>query len=350
MDRGSNRLRGGPLRIAYLLESTELSGGVRVALLQAETLARRGHRVSVVSPAPEPRWFSLARARFEQRSFPESRELAAADVRVATFWTTAAPAVAGAEGPVFHLSQGYEASFSFYAGRREEIEAAYRLPTRKLAVSSSLAARLETAGYGPVENVGQAFDATGFFPAAAEASARHPVVLMVGPHGADVKGIAIGLAGLALFRERGGTFRLRRIAVEPPTPEESASPVIDDYHRALPPERMPFAYRASDVFLGPTRGEEGFGLPALEALACGVSCLLSDTPGNREIAGGAATYFADGDPEALADALPTALSPEARGRARRDGPEVAKRFDPSAVAERLESAFTRALAAREGRS
>ncbi|MDQ2869912.1 MAG: glycosyltransferase family 4 protein [Acidobacteriota bacterium] len=349
MDRGSNRLTGGPLRIAYLLESTELSGGVRVALLQAETLARRGHRVSVVSPAPEPRWFSLARARFERRSFPESRELAAADVRVATFWTTAAPAVAGAAGPVFHLSQGYEASFSFYSERREEIEAAYRLPTRKLAVSSSLAARLETAGYGPVENVGQAFDAAGFFPAAAAAPARDPVVLMVGPHGADVKGIAIGLAGLALFRKRGGTFRLRRIAVEPPTPEESASG-IDDYHRALPPERMPFAYRASDLFLGPTRPEEGFGLPALEALASGVSCLLSDTPGNREIAGGAATYFADGDPESLAAALPAALAPEARARARRDGPEVAKRFDPSRVAERLESAFTRALEEGQRRS
>jgi glycosyltransferase involved in cell wall biosynthesis len=334
------------MRIAYLLESTELSGGARVALLQAESLARRGHRVSVVSPGREPRWFPISRARFERASFTESRELSGSDVCVATFWTTVAPALAGASGPVFHLSQGYEAAFSFYAPRRVEIEAAYRLPTRKLAVSASLAARLEAAGHGPVENVGQAFDAAGFFPAeAGRPPSVPPVVLVVGPHAADVKGIGVALAGLARFRERGGAFLLRRVAVEAPTSEEAAGGVVDEYHRALAPERMPFVYRAADAFVGATRREEGFGLPALEALACGIPCLLSDTPGNREIAGEAAMYFPEGEPDALAAALPAVLTEAARARARREGPLRVPRFDPAAVAERLERAFSRALAA-----
>jgi glycosyltransferase involved in cell wall biosynthesis len=334
------------MRIAYLLESTELSGGARVALLQAESLARRGHRVSVVSPRGAPRWFPMSRARFERASFGESRELAASDVRVATFWTTVAPALAAASGPVFHLSQGYEAAFSFYAPLRAEIEAAYRLPTRKLAVSASLATRLEAAGHGPVENVGQAFDAEGFFPAeVGRPLSVPPVVLVVGPQAADVKGIDVALAGLARFRERGGAFFLRRVAVESPTPEEAAGGVVDEYHRALAPERMPFVYRAADVFLGATRREEGFGLPALEALACGIPCLLSDTPGNHELAGEAAVYFSEGDPDALAAALPEVLTDAERARARREGPLRPPRFDPAAVAERLERAFTRALAA-----
>jgi glycosyltransferase involved in cell wall biosynthesis len=105
---------------------------------------------------------------------------------------------------------------------------------------------------------------------------------------------------------------------------------------------MPFAYRASHLLLGPSRPEEGFGLPVLEALSCGISCLLSDTPGHREIAGEAASYFADGDPESLAAAMPEALSSEARRRAREEGPLVAARFDVEGVAEKLERVFEEA--------
>ena len=334
------------MRIAYLLESTELSGGVKVVLQQAEALARRGHRVTVVSPGPSPAWFSLGQSRFERTSFRESRALAEAGVRVATFWTTVAPAMDGALGPVFHLCQGYEGAFSFYADRRGEIEEAYRASTRKLAVSATLAARLDELGFGPAEDVGQTFDASGFLPAPENGRQPNepPVVLVVGVYDADVKGIAVALEGLRLWRERGGAFRLRRVSTHAAGEEEKAFGVVDEYHHGLSPSRMPFAYRASDLFVGPSRPEEGFGLPALEALACGVPCLLSDTPGHREIAGDAARYFADGDPESLAGAMPAALSGQARDRARIDGPRAASRFDSARVAARLEAAFEAARA------
>ena len=50
-----------------------------------------------------------------------------------------APALAGSEGPVFHLCQGYEGDFTFYAHFRAAIEDAYRSPTHKLTVSETLA-------------------------------------------------------------------------------------------------------------------------------------------------------------------------------------------------------------------
>ncbi|HEV8231577.1 MAG TPA: glycosyltransferase family 4 protein [Thermoanaerobaculia bacterium] len=334
------------LRIAYLLESTALSGGVKVALLQAEALARRGHRVAVISPEGRPDWFSLARSRFERSTFRESTELARADVRVATFWTTVAPAMEAASGPVFHLCQGYEGDFSFYASSRASIEAAYRAPTRKLTVSETLARRLEEKGFGPATNVGQAFETDGFSPGPERPPSDPPVVLLVGPYEADVKGISIAFAGLASWRRRGGRFRLCRISPLPAGDEEKSWGLTDEYHHRLSPDRMPYAYRASDLFIGPSRPEEGFGLPALEALACGLPCLLSDTPGHREFAGAAAWYFADGDPNALSDRLPDLLSDTARARARRDGPPVAGRFDATRVAERLEAAFVRAVGER----
>ena len=319
---------------------------MRVVLQQAEALARRGHRVAVVSPEPEPDWFRLRRARFERSSFRQSRELADAAVRVATFWTTVAPALDGARGPVFHLCQGYEGDFTFYADRREAIERAYAAPTRKLAISQSVADRLASHGIGAVEVVGQAFDGAEFRPGPERPAADPPVILLVGAFEADVKGIDVALDGLAIARREGRRFRLRRISTLAPTPAERAYGLADEYHHSLPPDRMPHAYRTSDLLVGPSRPEEGFGLPVLEALSCGVPCLLSDTPGHREIAGSAALYFSDGDAASLAAKLPEALSSETRTRAAREGPLAAARFDLASVAERIEGAFARA-AARE---
>lgn len=336
------------LRIAYLLESTELSGGVKVVLLQAEALARRGHRVAIVSPDARPEWFPLSRAHFERSAFRDSAELPRAEIRVATFWTTVVPALEGASGPVFHLCQGYEGDFSFYAASRREIEEAYRAPAVKLTVSKTLARVLEERGFGRAIDVGQAFEPDGFRPGPQRPPGEPPVVLLVGAYEADVKGLPVALAGLSLWRRRGGSFRVRRVSPLPAGEEEKSWRIVDEYHHRILPERMPFAYRASDVFIGPSRPEEGFGLPALEALSCGLPCLLSDTPGHREFAGDSAWYFFDGDPKAIADRLPELLSGEARARARLGGPSAAARFSTAKVAERLESAFTDACADRSG--
>jgi glycosyltransferase involved in cell wall biosynthesis len=333
------------MKIAYLLESTGFFGGVKVVLQQADALARRGHRVTVVSPEPAPEWFRLARARFERSSYRDSAALAEADVRVATFYRTVPLALQGAWGPVFHLSQGYEGGFRHYqeAGLGDEIDRVYRLPTRKLAISSTLARRLESLGFGGVTNVGQTFDPSEFSPGPDRPAGDPPVILVVGAMEVESKGIEIALAGLAEWRRCGGRFWLRRVSYAPPGPLERELGVADEFHTRLPPERMPFAYRSSDLFVGATRIEEGFGLPTLEAMASGLPCLLSDVPGQREIGGEAASYYEDGNPRSLVAALPAVLTPEARARARVAGPAEASRYDSAFVAEKLEHAFREAL-------
>jgi len=331
------------MRIAYLLESGEFFGGVKVMLMQAEALVRRGHRATIVSPRPAPDWYEFGRVAFEQSEFRDSRALRDADVRVATFFRTVRPALEGARGPVFHLCQGYEGGISFYRGVWPEIEAIYRLPTRKLTISSVLAERLEGLGYGPVYNVGQALDREAFRPGPPRPASDPPVVFVIGALEIDLKGVDVALRGLEIFRSRGGRFRLVRASYFPPSDAERKMRLADEFHHMLPPERMPHAYHAADASLNAARPEEGFGLPALEALACGLPTLLSDTPAHREIGGDAAWYFADGDPEALADALPEILTDAARARARTAGPAAAARYDTDRVAERLESAFREAL-------
>jgi glycosyltransferase involved in cell wall biosynthesis len=59
---------------------------------------------------------------------------------------------------------------------------------------------------------------------------------------------------------------------------------------------------------------EGFGLPAVEAAACGAPVILSDIPAHRESLGGAAAYFTPGEPAELARALSELLGDADRRR------------------------------------
>lgn len=72
----------------------------------------------------------------------------------------------------------------------------------------------------------------------------------------------------------------------------------------LPEADLPAVYAGADVFLYPTL-YEGFGLPVIEAMACGVPVLTSSTSALQEIAGGYA-YLADPmDVEAIARGIVT---------------------------------------------
>lgn len=302
--------------------------------------------MTVVSPDPSPDWFALRAARWERSSFASSPALRQADVRVATLWTTVAPALAGASGPVFHLCQGYEADFSFYASHREAICASYAAPTRKLAVAPHLVERLLREGYGPVAMVGEAFEASDFRPAPERRfDGDRPVVLLVGIYDADVKGIREAGEALAGLRFDGFSFLLRRVSTLPPSSAEMGAGLVDEFHVRLTPAEMARAYRSSDLLIGPSHPEEGFGLSVLEALSSGLPVLLSDTPGHRYIAREAAVYFPCGDRDALARAGKDVLGdPPRRAALSALGPAEATRFRTAEVADRLLAEFERALA------
>jgi glycosyltransferase involved in cell wall biosynthesis len=61
-------------------------------------------------------------------------------------------------------------------------------------------------------------------------------------------------------------------------------------------------YRRAALVLLPSE-REGFGLPIVEAMACGTPMVASDLPVHREVGGDAATYCATGDVEAWSDAV-----------------------------------------------
>jgi glycosyltransferase involved in cell wall biosynthesis len=83
----------------------------------------------------------------------------------------------------------------------------------------------------------------------------------------------------------------------------------------LPDEAVPALLRQASVVAYPAL-EEGFGLPALEALACGAPLVTTEGTAMAEMAGAAALLVAPGDVAALALALGTALD-DGRDTARR---------------------------------
>jgi glycosyltransferase involved in cell wall biosynthesis len=78
---------------------------------------------------------------------------------------------------------------------------------------------------------------------------------------------------------------------------------------------VPALLRQASVVAYPAL-EEGFGLPALEALACGAPLVTTEGTAMAEVAQGAALLVSPGDVAALAGALGTALR-EGRGTGRR---------------------------------
>jgi glycosyltransferase involved in cell wall biosynthesis len=98
-------------------------------------------------------------------------------------------------------------------------------------------------------------------------------------------------------------------------------------------ERLRDLYRRAKIFVYPSR-EEGFGIPPLEAMACGAPVVATRVGAIPEFAGDAALLVDPGDREALRDAIVRLLrDPALRRELRARGPERARRYrwDASAV-------------------
>jgi glycosyltransferase involved in cell wall biosynthesis len=91
-------------------------------------------------------------------------------------------------------------------------------------------------------------------------------------------------------------------------------------------EDLPALYTAAQAFAYPSL-YEGFGLPPLEAMACGTPTLVSDASSLPEVVGDAAVLVDANDPDAIADGLKRLLLDERlRARLAKAGPARARTF------------------------
>ncbi len=111
----------------------------------------------------------------------------------------------------------------------------------------------------------------------------------------------------------------------------------------VPEDELPLWYNAARLFAFPSL-YEGFGLPVLEAMACGTPVITSNAASLPEVGGKAAALVAPRDTAALARAL-QAIFDDAQVRAemRAAGRIQATRFSWRAMADLTAAAYVRAL-------
>ncbi len=109
--------------------------------------------------------------------------------------------------------------------------------------------------------------------------------------------------------------------------------------------RLAVLYRRARVLIQPSESE-GFGLPVIEAMACGTPVIASDIPALREVGGSAAEYCPVGDIEAWTSRTLELLSEDLNRREvrRRTCIEQASRFSWSENASRMTDVYREVLA------
>ncbi len=110
----------------------------------------------------------------------------------------------------------------------------------------------------------------------------------------------------------------------------------------VPDADLPLLYNAADVFCYPSL-YEGFGLPVLEAMACGAPVITSNVTALPEVAGDAAYLVDPRDVRALAEALVKVATDEnLRREYRARGLARAKQFAWARLADQTIAAYERA--------
>jgi glycosyltransferase involved in cell wall biosynthesis len=129
-----------------------------------------------------------------------------------------------------------------------------------------------------------------------------------------------------------GAIELRRILENP---ESSKHVRLLGF---LADAEMPCVYSAADAFVFPSLGE-GFGMPIIEAMACGTPVITSDLSCLPEVAGDAALLINPTDPVEIAKAMERVLRADVRQELKSRGLQRARFFTWQKTAEETEKAY-----------
>lgn len=264
--------------VAFILEASSLSGGVRVIFEYATRLKKRGHSVHIWSLGQAPGWFDLGDVHWAQ--FPNydamlgfMKQDGKGFNKVATWWRTAKllneDKGSLEKGEAFYLTQDLEVSYYYRVFEKQAVAETYEYPMRKFTPNQWVASVL------PMPCVGQAYDTQTFHR-------------MKYTYPSDRVALAVmrrqALKGFCQLGEFSRRLKVLDSKAELWTLGVDGGQRLVGAHSAhfvnLPDAEVCKKYNEATVFVMSSL-HEGFGLTALEAMACGTPVVCFKAEGNE---------------------------------------------------------------------
>lgn len=306
------------LKINFNTLSLELSGGTRVILELATRLSLKGHEVTInaIGKHDDAQWFGdvsnlkinfafpskmtrLLHQKIFSHSFLDvqskllSKMVANSDcdINIATHCLTALPTLESKKGYGFYLVQNYEPLFFNDPILTAKAENSYELPLTKLCVSHWLQQKV-----GGIY-IGNGINTQIFCPRNAFEEKEPNSVLYLYR---DIPWKGDALAIKTLFQ----LYRLNpnvTIHIASRRSKKTKADFPHMLHTGLSDEKLSKLYSQVRVLLFASNFE-GYGLPPLEAFACGTNVVSTDFIGNEYLINGENCFLAN-EPTDLADKL-----------------------------------------------
>ena len=271
-------------------------GGYKVVYEYSNYLSKKGHQVTIYFypydqlkrfhlpevirriccrflTSQRPRWFTLHSQVRKRCVFAiDDSSIEDGEVIFATDVQTAEPVanLSESKGRKFYLIQGYEN----WQMSDEYVQSTYRLGLVNIVVSKWLESIVSKYSPVPPTLISNAINGDVFNVSQAIES-RNPRSLIFHWRKAEHKGCVYSLSLIEKLHEKYPDFKFTAVSGEP-KPEKFPS-YIDYVYRATP-EKIAALNNMHSIFVCTTVAE-GFGLPGLEAMACGCALVSSDYQG-----------------------------------------------------------------------
>ncbi|CAM4411710.1 glycosyltransferase family 4 protein [Paenibacillus alkaliterrae] len=334
------------LDIVYVLESTVLSGGIKNVFEQVDRLADLGYRTQLFALGDQPAWFPL---NTKVRKFPNyammQKELKSMNaIKIATWWKTLSIVLnscdprQGGRGIPFYLVQDIEESYyPHWPAMQEKVRQTYRMPVHLLTIADWTAKQLDQRFGREATNISIAIDLNVLKPNRTREYDPNRI-LACSRKSQHLKGFHVTVEAVEEVYRKLGSCSFVTFGLEDPQISE-----IPHIHYHGPDDRMVAELYANCGVFVQTSFHEGFGLPILEAMACGAPVVATNADGNEEFChdGWNCVLVEKGDVEGVVRGMLRVLTDrEFADYLSVNGRETARKYTWTRVLQNLDDVFS----------